>query len=57
VVEVRSVDEWLSAHCLERAELDELLGILKGDEAAAHLRGAVQGLLAELKARLKEPRR
>ena len=51
ITSVRSVDEWLLAHGLEREELDELIGILKGDEAATHLRGAVEGLLAELKRR------
>jgi len=41
ITAVRSVDEWLSAYGLEREELDELLGILKGDEAAVNLCGAV----------------
>jgi len=51
ITSVRSVDEWLSAHGVEREELDELMGILKGDEASAQVRGAVEGLLAELKRR------
>lgn len=53
ITSVRSVDEWLTIHGLEREALDELQGLLRGEETASDLRGAVEGLLAELKARAR----